>query len=81
MLEGCHYRWPHFLSGKEQVTLTVTVTAAEAGDGVKLTAKRLSNGALNPVLSLIEDYIADRCLLQQVINMPVGSFVSFKMSV
>lgn len=69
----------HITSSKKEVAFAFTVTGTKAGDRVKLRAKCLGNSTLNPVSTLADDYISDRCLLQQVVNVPVQFFISFKM--
>ena len=54
----------------------LTVTTAKAGNKIKLVLKSLGNGTFSPVISLAEDYAGDRCLLQEIINMPVPLFIA-----
>jgi len=79
----CHNPCFHLplIGGKKEVTAAPAITTAKAGDRIKLVAKSLSADAFNSVFSLAEDYISDKSLLQEIINMPARSFVSFKMAV
>ena len=61
--------------------MALAITGAKARDRIKLATKSLSNSALNPLLSLTEDYTIERSSLQQIIDMPVKSFVPFKVVV
>jgi len=69
------------IGSEKEVAAAPAITTAKGRNRIKLVAKSLSNGAFNSVLSLAEDYISDRSLLQEIINMPVRSLVSFKMAV
>ena len=59
----------------------LAITGAKARDRIKLATKSLGNGALSPVLGLTEDYTIEGSSLQQIIDMPVRSFVPFKVAV
>ena len=61
--------------------MALTITRAKAGDRIKLAAKGLSYGALSPVFSLADNYLANRCLPQEIINMPVRLFIAFEVAV
>ena len=53
----------------------LTVTGAKAVDRIESAAESLSDSAFNPVPGLSENYAGDKGSLQQVINVPAGSFV------
>ena len=59
----------------------MAISSAKFGDRIKLTAKHLGNIALYLLPALAGDYIADRRLLEQIINMPVEFFILFKVAV
>lgn len=40
----------------------MAVAGTKTTDRIKLGAKRLSNGVLNPVFSLADNYISESCL-------------------
>ncbi|GAJ02793.1 unnamed protein product [marine sediment metagenome] len=61
--------------------MALTITRAKAGDRIKLTVKSLSYGALHPVIGLTENYLANRRLLQEIINMPVRLFTALEVAV
>ena len=62
------------------MTLAPAITTAKVRHRVKLTAKSLSDSAFSPVNSLTKDYASDKCPLQEIINMPVPLFITFKVA-
>ena len=63
------------------MAVALTITRAKAGDRIKLTVESLSYGALHPAIGLAEDYLVNRSLLQEIINMPVRLFIAFEVAV
>ena len=53
----------------------LTVTGAKAVGRIESAAESLSDSAFNPVPGLGENYAGDKGSIQNVINVPAGSFV------
>ena len=63
------------------MTATATITGAKAGNKIKPAEQSLSQGALNSIFSFAGDNLADKRLLEQVINMPVELFILTQVAV
>ena len=53
----------------------MTIAGAKARNGREVLTKSLGDDTLKPVLTFTDNYIADRCLFQQIVNMPLGCLV------